>query len=122
MHTRPEPPSTPAKTLVALSVSVCVVALACGACGRRGPLEPPGGAVPERSAATAPASPRTLQQGIGLSSGTAPSDPDAVRAGEELPVSATPAGTDTGASVQTERGAKRGYRIPKGPFILDPIL
>jgi hypothetical protein len=29
-------------------------------------------------------------------------------------------GTD--APVETSRGARRGYRVPKEPFILDPLL
>ncbi len=44
-----------------------------------------------------------------------------MRAGDELPSSAVPpAGTE--APIQTSKGAKRGYRIPKEPFILDPLL
>jgi hypothetical protein len=44
-----------------------------------------------------------------------------VRAGDELSVAAVPPG-GTDAPVETSRGARRRYRVPKEPFILDPLL
>jgi len=44
-----------------------------------------------------------------------------VRAGDELSAAAVPPG-GTEAPVETSRGARRGYRVPKEPFILDPLL
>lgn len=101
----------------------CVAVLA-SACGRRGSLEgPPGlGVAPAQSAgAQAPAGPRALPQTVGIGSGSAAPDPDAVRDGDELDVRAV-AGGGTEVPVKTSRGAKRGYVIPKQPFILDPLL
>lgn len=101
------------------------IALAASACGRRGALEPPPGT---EAARTAPrtglagvASPRALPQSIGLGGGTAAPEPEAVRAGDELDVLAVP-GSGAEAPVKTTRGAKRGYVIPKQPFLLDPLL
>ncbi|WP_336485539.1 LPS translocon maturation chaperone LptM [Methylobacterium nigriterrae] len=101
-----------------------LVALAVSACGRRGSLEPPNAST-KTTAGTAgpqgPASSRSLPDSVGLGGGAPSPDPAAVRAGDELPLSAIPPfGTD--APVQTERGAKRGYTIPKQPFLLDSIL
>ncbi len=127
MYARPElsdPTARSApKRLIALGVCLTMVALAAGGCGRRGKLEPPSGATAERgSAPSAPASARSLPTSVGVASGTAAPDPDAVRDGDELPLSATPAGVENNAPVQTGRGARKGFTIPKGPFILDPIL
>ncbi|KAB1075121.1 LPS translocon maturation chaperone LptM [Methylobacterium planeticum] len=100
-----------------------LVALAVSACGRRGSLEPPDAradAAP-RAGTSSPASARSLPSSVGLGLGAPTPDPAAVQAGDELPLSAIPpSGTD--APVQTERGAKRGYTVPKKPFLLDPIL
>jgi predicted small lipoprotein YifL len=106
-----------------------LVALAVSACGRRGSLEPPdtradagprAGAQAAGTVGTA-AGGRTVPRSVGLGGGSATPDPTAVQAGDELPLSAIPpSGTD--APVQTERGAKRGYTVPKQPFLLDPIL
>lgn len=98
--------------------------LACTACGRRGSLQPPdatASARPEGSGTTTPASPRSLPNSVGIGGGSASADPDAVREGDELGPSATAPGGD-GPPVRTSKGAKRGYTIPKQPFILDPIL
>lgn len=113
MHARSRP-----STLIAIGL----VALACTACGRRGALQPPDAGAPvERSSGSAPASARALPQSVGLGNGTAAPDPDAVREGDEVATAATPAvGVDV--PVKTTRGARRGYTIPKQPFILDPIL
>lgn len=103
-----------------------LAALALAGCGRRGALEPPPTAATSAKPAAsgtggAVASPRGLPGSIGLGGGQAEPEPEAVRAGDELAASATPpSGTD--APVQTTKGAKRGYRIPKDPFILDPLL
>jgi predicted small lipoprotein YifL len=103
-----------------------LVALAVAACGRRGALEPP-----QTSAPAAPASAqagsdavsgrRTLPVSVGLGGGAPEPDPASVRAGDELSVAAVPPG-GTEAPVETSRGARRGYRVPKEPFILDPLL
>lgn len=96
----------PAATLIA----VAVVSLACVGCGRRGGLQPP---------ESAPA-PSAARQGVGLGTQAA-ADPEAVREGDELAEAATPAG-NAGVPLRTSKGAKRGYTIPKQPFILDPLL
>lgn len=100
--------STPALKLLA---AAGLAALTVSACGRRGALEPPQTAAPARTAqasATANGS-RSLPEA------------EAVRAGDELsPVAVPPSGTE--APVETSRGARRGYRIPKEPFLLDPLL
>ncbi|GJD92483.1 hypothetical protein BHAOGJBA_6037 [Methylobacterium hispanicum] len=109
------------------------LALTVSACGRRGALEAPaasarsgaGLGTDARAAAGATpgatASPRQLPDSIGLGGGSATPAPDAVRAGDELSLSAVPAGGSE-APIETSRGAKRGYRVPKAPFILDPLL
>lgn len=94
-------------------VAFGLVALDVSACGRRGALEPPpGGAV-------AAARPAALRSGIGI--GTATPDPSPVQDGDELSPSAVQASGLDGP-VTTSRGAKRGYVIPKQPFLLDPLL
>jgi hypothetical protein len=124
MHARPALPaaaSRPApRRLIALGLCLCVVAVAAGGCGRRGRLEPPADAPSSSSrAAASPASSRALPLGTGAAA-EAP-EADAVRDGDELPASAT-APTIDAAPIQTNRGAKKGYKIPKDPFILDAIL
>lgn len=107
-----------------LLIAIGLVALACSACGRRGSLEPPGTA-----SATAPAvaqgaavSPRAVPTtGVGVGDRAAAPDSDAVQTGDELNPAAIPPGAD-GVPVTTTRGGKRGYRIPREPFILDAIL
>lgn len=103
--------------------AIGLAALALSACGRRGALEPPQPVAPlKTSQASATVNgPRTLPDGIGLGGGTGEPAADAVRAGDELALSAVPP-SGTEAPVETTRGAKRGYRIPKEPFILDPLL
>ena len=100
-----------------------LAALALTACGRRGALEPSQGAAPAKTAQSSAAAngSRTLPDGIGLGGGTAEPEASAVRSGDELALSAVPP-SGTEAPVETSRGAKRGYRIPKEPFILDPLL
>jgi predicted small lipoprotein YifL len=104
-------------------LAVALAALALGGCGRRGALEPPQAAARPApvNPASGPKTARILPGSIGLGGGQAEPEPEAVRAGDELPLSATPP-SGTEAPVQTGRGAKRGYRIPKEPFILDPLL
>ena len=113
--------SSPVLKLLAASG---LVALAVSACGRRGALEPPQTAAPAPVARTEPGpvgGARSLPVAVGLGGGTAEPTDAAVRAGDELSAAAVPPG-GTGAPVETSRGAKRGYRIPKEPFILDPLL
>ncbi|MGU3359707.1 LPS translocon maturation chaperone LptM [Methylobacterium sp. M6A4_1b] len=102
-----------------------LIALSASACGRRGALEPPPGTAAARSVARpglpGVASPRALPQSVGLGGGTATPEPEAVRAGDELDTLAAP-GSGAEAPVKTTRGAKRGYVIPKQPFLLDPLL
>ncbi|MGH1587285.1 hypothetical protein ACRBEV_01720 [Methylobacterium phyllosphaerae] len=100
-----------------------LVALAASACGRRGGLEPPQATAP---AAAKPVSDvvggrRTLPVSVGLGGGAPEPDAASVRAGDELSAAAVPPG-GTDAPVETSRGARRGYRVPKEPFILDPLL
>ncbi|KQT14765.1 hypothetical protein ASG40_05520 [Methylobacterium sp. Leaf399] len=91
-------------------VALGFVALAVSACGRRGGLEaPPDGSVPP-----GPATSRALPA-------AAVAVPTAVQDGDELsPAAVAGGGFDT--PLTTSRGAKRGYTIPKAPFILDPLL
>ncbi|KQS71483.1 hypothetical protein SAMN02799625_05037 [Methylobacterium sp. UNC300MFChir4.1] len=113
--------SKPALKLLAVSG---LVALAASACGRRGALEPPQTAAPRAGAqasADAPTGRRTLPVSVGLGGGAPEPDPASVRAGDELSAAAVPPG-GTEAPVETSRGARRGYRVPKEPFILDPLL
>ncbi|GJD69370.1 hypothetical protein [Methylobacterium gnaphalii] len=124
MHARPDllaAPSRPApRRLIALGLCVCMVAVAAGGCGRRGRLEPPTEAPSTSGRASAsPASARSLP--LSTSAAAEAPDSDAVRDGDELPASATAPGIDS-APIQTNRGAKKGYKIPKDPFILDAIL
>ncbi|MCJ2014789.1 LPS translocon maturation chaperone LptM [Methylobacterium sp. J-076] len=101
-----------------------LAALALAGCGRRGALEPPEASAPAPTTNGAGSSVKTariLPGSIGLGGGQAEPEPEAIRAGDELPLSATPP-SGTEAPVQTTKGAKRGYRIPKEPFILDPLL
>ncbi len=107
-------------------IAIGLVALACTACGRRGGLEPPGTASANVAPAAARpgtlASPRALPTtSVGVGDRAAAPDPDAVQAGDELSPAAIPPSAD-GVPVTTSRGAKRGYRVPKEPFILDAIL
>ncbi|GJD34474.1 LPS translocon maturation chaperone LptM [Methylobacterium aerolatum] len=111
----------PALTILAVT---SLAALALGGCGRRGALEPPQAAAPAAPAgpnASAPKTARILPGSIGLGGGQAEPEAEAVRAGDELAAGAIPP-SGTEAPVQTTKGAKRGYRIPKEPFILDPLL
>ncbi|MGU3479449.1 hypothetical protein [Methylobacterium sp. D48H] len=113
--------SKPALKLLAVSG---LVALAASACGRRGALEPPQTAASRAGAqasADAPTGRRTLPVSVGLGGGAPEPDPASVRAGDELSAAAVPPG-GTEAPVETSRGARRGYRVPKEPFILDPLL
>ncbi len=108
----------PALTILAVT---SLAALALGGCGRRGALEPPQAAAPAGPNASAPKTARILPGSIGLGGGQAEPEAEAVRAGDELAAGAIPP-SGTEAPVQTTKGAKRGYRIPKEPFILDPLL
>ncbi|GJE16272.1 hypothetical protein [Methylobacterium marchantiae] len=86
------------------------VALAGAGCGRRGALQAPDTRAPVPTG------------GLGLGGPVA--DATAVGEGDDLDPTAI-AGTPQAiveAPVQTTRGAKRGYTIPKKPFILDPLL
>jgi len=90
-------------------------------CGRKGALEAPNASARERPASPSPASSRALPGSIGQSEGSSAPARSAVAEGDELPASAlAPGGSD--APIETSRGAKRGYTIPKQPFILDPLL
>lgn len=102
-----------------------LAALALAGCGRRGALEPPQASAPATTttggAASSVKTARILPGSIGLGGGQAEPEAEAVRAGDELAPSAIPP-SGTEAPVETTKGAKRGYRIPKEPFILDPLL
>jgi hypothetical protein len=111
--------SKPALKLIAVSG---LVALAASACGRRGALEPPQTAAPVAAVHSDGVSGRrSLPVSVGLGGGAPEPDAAAVRAGDELSAAAVPPG-GTDAPVETSRGARRGYRVPKEPFILDPLL
>ncbi|WP_375410461.1 hypothetical protein [uncultured Methylobacterium sp.] len=93
-------------TLAALGL----VALAVSACGRRGSLEaPPGAAAPR------PANSRAVAASAGTPTASVVQD------GDELSPAAV-AGGGFNTPLTTSRGAKRGYVIPREPFILDPLL
>ena len=114
----------PAQRTLTTLTAIGLLALACAACGRRGALEPPDALAPSVQRSTGNpviASPRALPDSVGLGTGGPERDPEAVAAGDQLPASATPA-TSGDVPITTSRGAKRGYSIPKQPFILDPIL
>jgi hypothetical protein len=107
--------ATPAmpRRLPALALAVAAV-LMLGACGRRGALEPPGAAATPGPAAAAPATPRsTTAQAAEAAQAAGPfaDPPDA----DEEAVAPVP----TPAPANRRR---RGYAVPPGPFILDPIL
>ncbi|WP_457105864.1 hypothetical protein [Methylobacterium sp. P5_C11] len=112
--------SNPILKLLAVSG---LVALAASACGRRGGLEPPQATAPAtaKPVSDAVGGRRTLPVSVGLGGGAPEPDAASVRAGDELSAAAVPPG-GTDAPVETSRGARRGYRVPKEPFILDPLL
>ena len=99
-----------------------LIALALAACGRRGPLEPPpeptvqapraraGGAPPPGAASS-----QITLQSQGATAGQDTSDSseeEQAAANPVLPVVPTP----------PTRAPRRGYVVPKEPFILDPLL
>ncbi|MHC2003174.1 hypothetical protein ACYQR9_22455 [Methylobacterium sp. CM6241] len=99
------------RSRLTLLFAVGCVALAGSGCGRRGALQAPDTRAPVQSS------------GIGL--GASPvADATAVADGDDLDptaISGTPQAIFE-APVQTSRGVKRGYTVPKQPFILDPLL
>jgi predicted small lipoprotein YifL len=84
-----------------------LIVLTLAACGRRGALEAP----PDPSAAQKPAAKQAAAQPG--SQATGPGQTDEEEADSTVP---SPVGTPRRSN------AKRGYVIPKEPFILDPIL
>lgn len=103
------------RSRLTLIAALGCVALAGSGCGRRGALQSP----PDASAA-----PRASSASTGSGLGVPVSDPGAVADGDDLDpagISGIPQPT-VDAPVQTTKGAKRGYVIPKKPFILDPLL
>jgi predicted small lipoprotein YifL len=94
-----------------------LLVLALSACGRRGqPEAPPDPSVPaaQRNAVQQGATVATPNAPAGGGpSGAAASDDD-----DDETETFVPRATPTPA----KRGAKRGYVIPKEPFILDPLL
>ncbi len=107
----------PAPRILAAALLLPLV-ISASACGRRGALEPPN--APTKTSATGPSATRALPSTVGTG-GEAVSDQAAVSAGDELsPTAVSPA--SGAAPVETARGAKRGYTIPKQSFILDPLL
>lgn len=89
----------PSRTALAL-LAAGALALAVGACGRRGPLEPP----PDPKAAAAPA------QGTGTTGQTV------ARESEEDSDSMSP------TPIGQAKKRPRGIAVPKTPFLLDPLL
>lgn len=126
-HRRMPDPSMPARfqphpNRLAIGFALGLLVLSCAACGRRGALEPPDAGSSDRNTVSqGPASSRALPQGVGLGGGSVAPDPEAVRDGDEVSAAATAPGLDS-SPVKTSRGGKRGYTIPKQPFLLDPIL
>lgn len=108
----------PAHPRLIAAVALTAVALAASGCGRRGSLEPPN--APGKTSSTTPSPSRPLPATVGAG-GEAPSDQAAVAAGDELSPSAVSPG-GSGSPLETGRGARRGYTIPKQRFILDPLL
>lgn len=111
--------SAPARTLVTASLLV----LALAACGRRGPLEAP----LDPAAAAAQKQKEELRRKR-QGAATTPSA-GAVVAGQ---AALAPVPEDDGDEAlqsniapiptPTSKGGRRGYVIPKDPFILDPLL
>ena len=88
-----------------------LVVLALQACGRRGPPEAP----PEVSVAPTP------QRGA-RALATPAAGPGPSQAGSELDDDEVETGPVVVPNPRPARNAKRGYTIPKEPFILDPLL
>ena len=89
-----------------------LIVLTLAACGRRGALEAP----PDPSATQKPAAKQAAAQTAGQTAGAqaaGPGQTDEEEADATLP---SPVGTPRRSN------SKRGYVIPKEPFILDPIL
>jgi predicted small lipoprotein YifL len=84
-----------------------LLVLGLTACGRRGALEAP----PDPSTAQKAAAKQTAGQASGQTTGPGQTDEEAEDSTLPSPV-ATP----------RKSNSKRGYVIPKEPFILDPIL
>lgn len=132
------PPRLPAGGALRLALLAGVVALAMGACGRRGAPEPP----PDPNARPAPSRQGTGSQGTGTPSARSRSAAVSPQ-GESEPSSTAlanrsqalvqntpedevePAEDENfGASPQPVPTSRRrkNYVVPKEPFILDPLL
>lgn len=94
-----------------IPLMVGLVVLALAGCGRRGPPEAP-------PLAVAPAQPGGRASQATPLSGPGPSQATAVDDDEE-PDELLPAVVPT---QRPARNPRRGYTIPKEPFILDPLL
>jgi predicted small lipoprotein YifL len=99
-------PSLPIRRILALGIALAALA----ACGRRGPLEAP----PDPAAVRAPAA-GAIPAGRAIGPGQAVAEDD----GEPAEAAVLPSPVPTPAR---PGGRKRGYVVPKDPFILDPLL
>lgn len=95
----------------AMLVAVLLV-LGLSACGRRGALEAP----PDPSTAAKPAASQSSAKAAGGDAGGPAAGPGQTEEEEADGTLPSPVGTPRRSN------AKRGYVIPKEPFILDPIL
>ena len=97
-----------------IALTVGLFAAALGACGRRGPLEAPPDptvqAAAPRGVRGAPATQVTLQ-GQGANPAADTDDEEEAPSVVTSPVPTPPT-----------RARRRGYVVPKEPFILDPLL
>ena len=101
------PSLTPSSGRLVLVAGLVALALALAACGRRGQPEPP----PDPSVPAA----RRQAAAQGL-----PPAQAAEAAGDEE--AETETFVPTANPTPRSRGARRGYVVPKDPFILDPLL
>jgi predicted small lipoprotein YifL len=99
------PPLTPSSGRLVLVAGL--VALALAACGRRGQPEPP----PDPSVSAAQR--QTANQSLPSA------QPTQAAEGEEAE---TETFVPTANPTPQRRGARRGFVIPKEPFVLDPLL
>lgn len=107
-----------------------LIAIGFGACGRRGPLEPPVEAAAVAPPAAAEPADRRLRPRSGTQTrATASPTTLATRSGEIVADSPdSPEDDDPDEVTQavsplpTPRKRSRAYSVPKEPFILDPLL
>lgn len=101
----------PTSGTIAALLALGLIAVAAGGCGRRSALLAPNSeaAIKERNASA---------KADGAATGTQTAE-DASDDRDEVSQAGTAA---TSTPLQTSKGARRGYSVPKQPFFLDPIL